>query len=594
MFVDLLNNNKLKQLIKFFLLLIVITILYKCANIVAPSGGPKDEDPPELIKSKPEIYCKNYRKKEFELFFNEFIQLKDLQKKLIISPPTKNKPKITNKGKSLEVIFEDDLKDNTTYTINFADAIVDNNEGNPIPQFEFVFSTGNEIDSLSVSGMVIDAYTDSPVEGVYALLYDNLNDSAPLLEVPYYVSKTNELGHFVINNVKMDTFRVFILADQNINYKYDIPDEAIGFTDTLVNFSYKEIEITDSITKDSVVTKIQKGYFTNYFTIFTFTEETKLQYLLNNDRPDRKKLEFTFNRPLYDSVRIQPVYFAPANNWFIKEKYKHNDTIVFWLTDTAVINNDTLNVALYYDVLDSTDQLVTKIDTVYLRFRDKSQPKRRGKKEETEEENIKKLKITPSVKTNGKLPLGSDFIIETEHPIKIFDTSKIDLFVKTDTIYSKKPFTIKKHQFYLRKYILQSNWEEGFNYKLMLEPEAFIDIYDIANDTIEFTFSTPTIDTYGKLYLNMLGITSPVIIQLLDAKEKVIMQQYTNTDGILTFEYINPSVYKLKLIYDDNGNKKWDTGNYLNKIQPEHVLYYQGEINIRANWDIEQEWNITK
>ena len=584
----------MKQFLKSSLTIFVIFLLYKCANIVAPTGGPKDEDPPEMIRSKPEIYSRNYQKKEFELYFNEFIQLKDLQKKLVISPPTENKPQIINKGKSLEIIFEDDLRENTTYTINFADAIVDNNEGNPIPQFEFVFSTGNDIDSLSVSGMVIDVFTDSPIEGVYALLYDNLNDSAPLLEVPYYVSKTNKLGQFTINNVKMDTFRLFILADQNINYIYDLPDEAIGFTDTLVLFSYNEIEITDSISEDSVVTSIQKGYFTKYFTLFTFTEETKLQYLSNNDRPDRRKLEFIFNRPLYDSVRIEPVYFTPTSKWFIKEKHTINDTVVYWLTDTSVINNDTLNVALYYDVLDSADQLITKIDTVYLRFRDRPQSRRRGKKEESEEEKVEELKITSSVKNKGKLPLGSNFVIEVDHPLSSFDTSKINLFQRIDTIESKKAFAIEKHQIYLRKYMLYSDWEPGLNCRLLIEPEAFIDVYGLTNDTIEIQFSTPTVDTYGKLLLNISGIKSPVIVQLLDAKEKVIMQQFTDIDGILTFEYINPSVYKLKLIYDDNGNKIWDTGNYLKKIQPEHVLYFQGEINIRANWDVEQDWNIAE
>ncbi len=584
----------MKKLLKICILINCVIFFSQCAKIAAPTGGPKDETPPVLIKSKPEKYTRNYNKKEFELYFDEFVQLKDMQKKLIISPPTENKPQVINKGKSLEILFEDDLRENTTYTINFADAIVDNNEGNAIPMFEFVFSTGNDLDSLSLSGLVIDAFTDSPVEGAFALLYDNLNDSAPLLEVPYYVSKSNEFGQFTINNIKIDTFNLFILIDKNMNYKFDLPGESFGFIDTLVQFSYEEIEINDTITEDSIINTIHKGYFTDYFTVFTFLEEFKLQYLSNNERSDRRKLSFVFNRPLFDSVRIEPVYFQPEENWFIKEKHIVNDSVDFWITDTAVINSDTLNIALYYDVFDSTDQLITKADTVYLRFREKSTGRLKRKKEQEEIKEIEKLIIKPFIKNKGTLPLSSNYIIETDHPLSAVDPSKISLFQLVDTIEVKKSFNFEKHHFYLRKYILNTAWEEGANYRLFIEPNAFIDIYDLTTDSLEFKFKTPTIDTYGKLLLNMKGVKSPLIIQLLNSKDLVVMEKYTNADGIVTFEYINPAAYKLKLIYDNNGNKIWDTGNYLKKIQPEHVLYFQGEVNIRANWDVEQEWKISE
>lgn len=576
---------------------IILFIIYGCAHIVAPLGGPKDETPPKLIKSKPPLYSRNYSKKEFELYFDEFIQLKELQKKLIVSPPTENKPEIINKGKSLAIEFTDDLKDNTTYTINFADAIADNNEGNPISQFEFVFSTGNQLDSLSISGSIFDAFTNAPAEGVLAMLYDNLEDSAPLKQVPYYVSKTDKQGNFKINNMKLDTFRLFVLKDLNMNYKYDMPDEIIGFADSLVFFNEVLVEKNDTISKDSIVTRTYKLFSASKDKIAMFKEENKLQYISKSDRSIRRKITLNFNRPLYDIVKIEPVFFIPAENWYLQEEYINKDTVEYWFTDTSIINLDTMSIAITYNVLDSVDNLKPITDTVFFRYRERTLPskqkRKKDKEEEEEQEKIEILPLTISVKENSNLPFGLSLSIESAHPLDSIDKSKIHLYQIIDSNEVDVLSNLEKHPILLRKYLINFQRVEKAAYKILIEPYAFTDIYGLYNDTINLNFKTPAIESYGKLLLNMKGISSPVIVQLLTVKDEVIQQKAVNENNILEFEYIYPGTYKLKLIFDENGNKKWDTGNYLKRIQPERILNYPGELNIRANWDVEQEWDIS-
>lgn len=596
------NKNKNFQLyiLKYFYFIIIalfiLFVTYNCANQGSLSGGPKDETPPVLLKSKPANFSKNFKGKYIELYFDEYVQLKDANKKLIISPPMEKKPNIVLKGKSIEIEFNEDLLENTTYTLNFADAIVDNNEGNAIPQFEFVFSTGKEIDSLSFTGKVIDAFTNKPAEDVFAMLYDNLDDSVPLKHVPFYLSRTDENGEFKMNNMKLDTFKLFVLKDINLNYIYDTREEFIAFADSFVQFNLTEVYITDTTDNDSVIETISKQYIAESPILFLFQEKDDLQYLAEDERPERYKLMFVFNRPLFDIITINPVFYNPEGNWFIKEDFILNDTVVYWLTDTAMINSDTIRFSVNYSVLDSSNNLIYKSDTVLLRYREISLIRKKKRKEDIDTiPQIEYLTLSISPSSGSKLELNSNFVIEPENPISFIDTSKIHLFkIIEDTIEIEIQYNFIKHNFYLRRYIVNNNWEENTVYKLFIEPGAFTDIYGLYNDTTISVSGSRSLDYYGILLLNMQNVSSPLVIQLLNNKEILVRELFCEQDELLKFEYIKPGNYILKLIYDDNKNKKWDTGNYLEKIQPEHVNYFLNEVTIRANWDVEQTWNIAE
>jgi hypothetical protein len=584
-------NNIFSKIITYILL---FGLFYSCSNIMMPSGGPKDEKPPVLLKAKPENYSKHFNSKKIDLFFDEYVTLKDVQKKLLISPPLKNNPEIILYGKKISFEIKDTLKLNTTYTFNFSDAIVDNNESNPIPEFKYVFSTGNSIDSIELSGKVTDAFTNAPAEGVFVCLYLNKNDSAPYSEIPYYVAKTNKDGYFNFTNLKLDTFRIFALKDINLNYKYDSEKELIGFSDSLIIFHLSEKEITDSIQPDSIVKSKKILYDAGEKELVIFNETSKRQYLKTIDRTLKQRLLFIFNLPMIDTPIIKPLYCTYDSNWFVPEYFHNNDSLVYWLTDTTLINVDTITFAVKYKTFFGTDSFNVKTDTLFSRLKAKTEKTiKRGKKENNEiAEKIPSLNITLNTK-NIEKNLNSSLLFISETPIKYVDTSKISLFNIKDSVEKNIKFKFKKED--MRNFSVYYKWEENNQYKIIVEPKAFTDMYNINNnDTLQLQFNTPKRENFGTLKLNIKNSFCPYIIQLLTEKENVERQYFSNKDETIKFEFIGPSTYLLKIIFDTNNNKKWDTGNYLKHIQPEKVIYYNEKITIRANWDLEIDWDLNK
>ena len=595
-------------------------IVYGCAKVGSPSGGPKDEDPPKIIKSNPLNYSKGFDSKKIELTFDEFIQLKNIQQELITSPPLDEVPETKLKGKGLIIELNNELKENTTYTLYFGNAIVDNNEGNPIPNFEFVFSTGDHVDSLSVTGKLVNAFNLQPEKDpVYIMLYDNLNDSAPYLEIPAFIGKTRDDGSFVLNNIKPDTFRIFALKDANSNMLFDQNSENIAFLDTSFILDPELIEtesyyladslihpdsiaadtllpefVIDSITGDTIKLEKKIRYAFNV-NLFLFEEENIFQYLTVKERDRRDRLMFAFKHSLYDSLLINPLNFEYYDNWYIKETSPGNDTIVCWLSDTLISRMDTISLQLGYTIVDSLRNFVTQTDTIHLRYREPKSKDKQGRKKSDngdagEEEVYLNLKL--NVKKGTIVDLNKPVRITSETPV--FDTrdSLITLYKIEDTLEIKQDIELSKDTGALGKFKIINKWEEDTRYRLLIEPYAFTDIYGLSNDSASIEFMTQSIDYYGNLLLKLENVSSTIIVQLLDEKEKILREKFTSKSTGTAFRYLKPKGYKLKVVYDDNNNRKWDTGYYLQKIQPEKVSYYKGEVNVRSNWDVEITWSL--
>ena len=578
------------------------------------------------MESAPKNYSKNFKGDKIDITFDEFLQQKNVGNELLISPPLENKPITKFRNKTLIIDLNNELKDSTTYTLNFGDAIADNNEGNILVNYEFVVSTGNFLDSLSVTGNVVRAFDLKPTEDpVSVMLYSNLNDSAPLTEIPMYVGKTDKEGNFAINNIRSGTYNVFALLDVNSNLKYDNPDEEIAFADssfvldpsqtvfsenesldTALILHYADSSFfSDSIPHNYIVNKktgdtlrfATKKTYALHVDLSLFREETSKQYLSVKERPDREKLLFGFNRPLYDSLVLHPLNFLYSEDLFLKETSVNNDSIIYWLRDTAVASYDTLKLTLTYSVLDSLNHITPRTDTLSMLYREASskKPGRRKAQNTEEADTLSKFqKLAINVRDNDYLDLNKDVVIQTEKPDFDFNSDSLKLIQIVDSTETPVKVEMIRDTADFHKFLIHADWLEGTEYRLIMTPGAFTNIYGNSNDSVEVHFSIRKLEYYGKVIMNITGVKSPVLIQLLDDKSNIVRSEPVSQDGQITFEYVLPRSYVLKVVFDNNKNGKWDTGNYLKKIQPEKVKFYSKTVDVRSNWDVELNWDIEK
>jgi hypothetical protein len=598
---------------------ILFTVFIQCAKVGSPTGGPKDEKPPQVTESKPLNKEKNWKSKEIEITFDEFIALKNLNDELIISPPLKEKPVTRIRNKTLVIDLNEELRDSTTYTLNFGNAIADNNEGNVLTDFEFVFSTGPVVDSLSLTGVALNAFNLSPEkEKVAVMLFDNLCDSAPYKDLPLYVTRTSPEGKFAINNIRPDTFKLFALKDGNNNLKFDVPDEMIAYSDTTIIISPGRVQKTsfvkdtslvkpksnipvkktliksDSIAHDTLKPAVRELYAVNT-SLFLFTEEDLRQNIVSKERAQREMFTFAFSRPLFDSIRIKPLDFT-ADRWYLQEISMNKDTVRFWITDTTLIKRDTLTLAVAYTTIDSAKNFITRTDTAMLRFREKTAKSVFGRKakEKVPGEDKNFLTLSVNLRPRAIIDLNQTIRFTSPRPVASFDVRKFSLTRFEDSLQYPQKIDLIKEPSELYSVRFAVAWMENTSYKLFVEPGAISDIYGKTNDTVEIAFKTQESDYYGKIILSPESRVFPLIIQLMDEKETMVSQKVLDESGRIIFDYLAPKKYRLKAIADVNKNKKWDTGNYLDHVQPEKVFYYPGALDVRSNWDLDITWNLDK
>jgi hypothetical protein len=597
----------------------LFTVFTQCAKVGSPTGGPKDEKPPQVLESNPRNKEKNWSSKEIEITFDEFIALKNLNDELIISPPVKERPVVRTRNKTLVIDLKEELKDSTTYTLNFGNAIADNNEGNLLSDFEFVFSTGPVMDSLSLTGVAVNAFTLLPEkEKVAVMLYDNLCDSAPYKDLPLYFTRTSPEGKFAINNIRADTFRLFALKDANNNLKFDVPDEMIAYSDSTIILSPERVQKvsfikdsslfkpkskiaakktliqSDSVAHDTVKTAGRELYAVNT-SLFLFTEEDLRQNIVSKEREQPELLTFAFSRPLFDSIRIIPLDFT-ADRWYLQDLSMNRDTARFWITDSTLIKRDTLTLAVAYTTIDSAKNFITRTDTVMMRFKAKATKTVLGRKMKDKEPEVEKnfLPLTVNLRPRAVIDLNLVIRFTSARPVDSIDVRKFSLTRFEDSLQYPQKIDLIKDSSALYSVKFAVPWMESTSYNLFVEPGAIHDIYGKTNDTVEIAFQTREIDYYGKIILSPEGSASPLIIQLLDEKETFLSEKVIDENGTVVFDYLAPRKYRVKAIADVNKNKKWDSGNYLDRVQPEKVFYYPGGLDVRSNWDLDITWNLNE
>lgn len=564
------------------LILASLFSLWYCANPGTPTGGPKDEKPPVLVNSIPKQNALNFNGKTIELEFDELIQLKDANQKFVVSPPVNKRPIIDPRGKRIRITFEEELQPATTYTLDFADAISDNNESNILENFRFSFSTGESTDSMVIAGNLFDAYDLSPADGILVFLHKNIEDSAFVKLVPNRIAKTDAKGRFSIQNVAPGEYRLFALDDLNRNYKFDQRGEQIAFVKEVVVPSFEYRMVNDSVAIDSVVAREQLFYLPDSIQMHLFKEKPVDQYLKSEERKQANKLSFMFNLPLSRNARFSFPGRTENDQPFVMERSLQNDTVTLWLTDSLMYNQDSLKIAVNYPALDSLLNPIERIDTLDMWHFTVEQKKRRKK---DEKEEIPALKINVPSTIDLYAPLN--IVLPT--PAKYADQAGLKLFLKSDTLQNNLTFSFEQDTLNVRRYKLQYNWQPGEEYVLAMDSASFIDFYGVANKPTSHNFSIRKLDSYGTLYINVANPQPNDLIQIINRDEKVLRQSYVPASGKIAFRYIKVGEYMLKMVDDTNRNGVWDTGDYATQLLPEEVFYYPEKVNVRANWDIKIE-----
>lgn len=528
------------------LAIITTAMLYGCAQPAAPEGGPRDTEAPVVEKAVPANYSVNFNSKTILLEFNEYIRLNNLNQKLLISPYMEEKPEVSIKGKSLYIELQEDPEPGITYTLHFADAIVDNNEGNPLENFKYVFSTGDFIDSMRFSGKIVQAQNLEPAEGVYMMLYSSKEDSVPYLQTPSYLSKTDEKGMFRISNIKKGKYKAFALKDQNSNYLFDLPNEEIAFTDSLI-----KADTTD-----------QEPVFR------LFEEDHKKQYLKSFKADQYGRFSLVFNLPV-KNLGVSPLNQSFKKQWFIRENNAERDSITYWLTGISGMDSLKLKITDRDSIL----------DTLHFKLPEKSKLKKDS------------LEITSNI-SSAPFDLHKNIDLILSHPIIDYDTSRISFMEDSIPVKPQVVF----HDSALRVFELHHDWKENTDYRLMIPPGTFSDIFEMSNDSFLVSFKTQKKNFYASLSLKInMEEESPKILQLLDEKNSVVREIFLEKgETKVSLNHLKAGKYKLKLILDENSNKTWDTGNYIKSLQPEKVILYKKDIDLKANWEQEIEWVLEK
>ena len=601
---------------EWFGIMVVALCIYACANRGYPEGGPKDETPPQVVEEVPLSYTTNFKAKRVNIYFDEFVQLNDINNKFIFSPPVKKDPKVSLKGKYVQVAIPDSLRENTTYSLDFADAIVDNNESNPLGFYRYVFSTGERIDTLELGGTVVNAESYEPVMGVLVALYEKSGDSIPLKELPDYIARTDSSGNFRLTNLREGHYRVMAIEDANRDKMYTPESEMFAWMDTTVfpvvepatrvdTFRVIEkIVEADTILRDSIVRTDYLAYGPSNLYLRLFLEKLTQLYLVEDDRKEREQLNFIFSIPgenglevtLWDTLATEPL----PQDWYFKEHSAGNDTLTLWIKDSTVYKKDTLNVILSYMRSDSTGQWERYSDTARYTFRAKEKKEGKSKKKDEDAPKVEFLEIKSNI--SGDLDLGARLYLEFSRPINKSTLDSIRVLEKVDTVYQLIPFQVVEDSLRVRRVFVDAAWKAGGEYQLQIDSATIYDIYGRFNDKLEKKFKVRTEEYYGKIMVNVRGVDCPTIVQLYKAENgksengkrtyNVVQSKVVEQDGEVVFPLLPEGKYCVRAILDRNGNGVWDTGLYLKHRQPEEIVYLRGEIAVKQNFDVEQDFDI--
>lgn len=591
------NNSKS---LYYIFIIIAAAVMYSCANIGNPSGGPIDKTPPIFMRSNPTPNAVNVKDRKIEIFFDEIVSLKDPSTKIIVSPAQTEMPRMSALGRKVTVELVDSLLPNTTYTIDFSNSIQDNNEGNAIDNFAFAFSTGSVIDSMRVSGYVLDSRTLEPMQSVVVGLQSNLADSAFHKEKLQRVALTNDRGQFTIRNVSPGSYHIFALKDLDRDYKFGNPTEDIAFLDSIIVPSIGSREAADTVYNDlneidTIMRATRPAYFPNDILLSMFNEDRKSQYLANNLRVDSTRISLTFAAAsdTLPSLSIVGRNDVP-DQWYTLERSQTNDTLTYWIRPPHLVSADTLMVATTYLRTDTASNLSWGTDTLKFTFQ-RQKAKKKKKNEETDSlEQIRFMELHPLA--NGTQEVYAPLLLQTGTPIERYSREAFHLQRKlqNDTTFYPaeiKSIALRDSTLSRRDLMLKVDWEPGAAYTLAVDSLAMTDIYGLQTKPLKVDFNVRKMEEYGNIVFNIPAVRDSAIVELLDGTEKIVLRAPVKSHRAELLNLL-PGKYYARLFIDRNGNGKYDTGNYDMHLQPEETVYYPGAINLKKNWDVEQTWDI--
>ncbi len=543
----------------FFNFFIFLIILSGCASQSPLSGGERDNIPPELIYASPPQYATNINPKKLEFVFNEFIQIRSLQQKLLVSPPLKYTPQIKQKPKSFYLIINDTLLENTTYQFYFADAIVDLTEGNPLLGFTYVFSTGKNIDSLTISGKILDAFTNKPEPLFSVCLYSDTTDSVVFKNNPNFICKSDNNGLFKLKYIKEGKYKLVAFNDKNNNYRFDPASEKIAFLSSCILLQ----ENLDSII------------------LYSFQENRIKQYIKKTERKKPYYALILFNQPSNYKPKITFSSASILQTIFSNE----NDTLEIFFADSLQYSKDTINLQIQYMRYDSLlqEHFITENKSLIIE-------QIRSKVVSTSKSSYK-----VSVSNNQTISAKEKLYITFSQPVNI-DTQNVKLLIYVkDTIYEKIPASLSMSEQNPLKYFIDTKLLDGKKYRLILNFQSLLSYYGQFFDSDTIDFKTFEQEDYGSLNVNYIvpdDSRISFLYELIDEKNKTIYKWVDSLSNIKKIDYILPGKYTLRCIEDKNSNKRWESGFYLLKQQPEKVFIYPQTIQVRSNWDLEIKWEI--
>jgi hypothetical protein len=591
------NVLSIREKVERFSCLLLLLIIYSCANIGTPNGGPYDENPPKFVSSTPAPNQTNFKGNKIEILFDELIQIEKPTENVIITPPQLQMPVIRPSGKKAVVELKDTLKENTTYTIDFTNSIADNNEKNVFENFSFAFSTGDIIDSLEVSGHLLNAENLEPMPGITIGLHSNLDDTAFVKEPFVRTSRTNDRGKFVIRNIAPGAYRIFALNDVNRDYKFDQPGEEIAFCDSLIvpTFEFTSRQDTvwkDTVTVDTIKTVDYTRFMPDNIELRLFKEQFERQYALRPERPQENRFILRFNARLDTMPLPVPLNFIPAeDNWYYPQWTEEDKAVIYWLTDPLVWQQDTLQIEINYPKSDSLNILRPQTDTLTISMRRRPEPKKK-KKDDDEPEPVVFLGMT--VSASGSVNIFDTVNIVFDEPVLEIDKELFLLEQKVDTLWSPVEFDFFPDSLNSLGFFINRKWNYAEEYRLTADSASIFSIYNKWNNAVSQTFRIKAEDEYGHLYININGLPTDsmtAFVELLNSSDQPVRKNRVSNGGVL-FMDLQPDKYYARLILDENANYIWDTGNYAKKRQPETVIYCPNLFTIMKNWQIEETWNI--
>jgi len=582
----------------FVLLGFILALAYSCANKgQGPQGGPRDVTPPVMLRSTPEPGAVNFTGRDVLIEFDENIQLISLVENLVVSPPQQRNPDVRAHGRRLRIRFQDDLLPNTTYTLNFGNAVADLNERNVLENFRFSFSTGDHIDSLRISGILINAEDLNPVSGVLVGIHEELGDSVFKQQPFLRIGRTDENGYFVIDGIREGTFSIFALEDRNRDFMFQT-GEGLAMHDELITPFVRFVQHSDTIWTDSItIDTIHVSSFTYFYPndiILRFFRENKVhQRLINSERTQPERFSLFFNTTLAELPKIEPLNFDWEDN-YILQKNNSLDTLTYWLTNPMLWELDTLKMAVTYFRTDSIFQLELTTDTlnIPLRLARTTIPRTATRRATADTDTIVPERIPLTFQTNisAVMEVYNPLTIRLNEPAAEFDVSLIQLKQQVDTLFVPRKFEWVQTDSSRMKFSIKYDWTPEASYILNVDSAAFVSILGRTNNEFSGSFRIRSLSEYSNLTIILTNHDPRAVLQLLDARENLVRTLPAITNEVV-FEHLRPGGYFLRLFIDENGNGIWDTGDFATRRQPEEVFYFPHRLNLRANFDFEEQWN---